>query len=233
MIPSAAKTSATVASPVQRDKVPRMLRAGTRRIVLYPYGHPRSDGHQKLCSAFMLALGGDVQRVIDGPFLTIDRFVHHVSRIPAIRAGVRPIVVLTRTIPLAMTVLSARQRIEAALPQLRRATWAIFFDAAEDPFFEAAVRKFGDLHGQLPDAPIWVGPGKAQFVILSPEVRHPGLVRQRAEELDAALAAMPPVMPTVRPSGTMPAQQVSSASPHTPLRPPATRSLGEPWPWKR
>lgn len=178
-----------------------------------------------------------MQRVIDGPFPTIDRFVRHVSRIPAIRAGIRPIVVLTRTIPLAMTVLNARERIEAGLPQLRHATWAIFFDAAEDPFFEAAVRKFGDLQGQLHEAPIWVGPGQARFVILSPEVKDPGLVRKRSQELDAILAGnepwkrSTPEMKTVRPSGTMPAQQPRSTI--TPLRPPAMRSLGVPWHRKR
>lgn len=178
-----------------------------------------------------------MQRVIDGPFPTIDRFVHHVSRIPVIRAGVRPIVVLTRTIPLAMTVLSARQRIEAGLPQLRRATWGIFFDAAEDPFFEAAVRKFGELQGDLHEAPIWVGPGQARFVILSPEVRDAQLVRQRSQELDALSSENQlrhptvPAMQTVRPSGTMPAQQPGARN--TPLRPPAMRSLAEPWHRKR
>jgi len=211
-----------------------------RRIVLYPYGHPRSEGHQKLCSAFMLALGGDVQRVIDGPFPTIDRFVAHVSRIPAVRAGVRPIVVLTRTIPLAMTVLNARQRIEAALPPLRRATWAIFFDAAEDPFFEAAVRKFGDLQGQLHEAPFWVGPEQARFLILSPAVRNVALVKQRAQELDdvwsereAPPSSRPTVMPTVRPSGTMPARLTSPSGPGSSPGPTMPRSLGENWPWKR
>lgn len=219
-----------------------MLASGSRKIVLYPYGHPRSDEHRELCSAFMLALGGDVQRVIDGPFVTIDRFIRYVSRIPAVTEGPRPIVVLTRTIPLAMTVLNARRKIEIALPALQRASWAIFVDAAEDPFFEAAANKVGSLDGRLAEAPIWSGPSDAKFLILSPDAASIALVRSRGEELLASSplserslgrgAAQQPSIPSPSSSGTIPAMPASRAPlpSKEPSRPPfPLRSLGTPW----
>lgn len=220
-----------------------MVGSGARRIVLYPYGHPRSEEHRELCSAFMLALGGDVHRVIDGPFATIDRFIRYASRIPAVSEGARPIVVLTRTIPLAMTVLNARRKIEIALPPLQRATWAIFLDPAEDPFFEAAARKMGTLDGELATAPMWSGPSDSSFLILSPLVASPATVRRRAAELTASTGPAsstrrqgpphgPP--PVSRPSGQMPAPSgIRERSAVQPAQAPPLRPLGVPWPWKR
>lgn len=220
------------------------MSGSVRRIVLYPYGHPRSAEHRELCLSFMLALGGDVQRVIDGPFPTIDRFIRYVSRIPAVSDGAPPIVVLTRTIPLAMAVLNARRKVEIALPALQRATWAIFVDSSEDPFFEAAAHKIGALERGLNAAPVWVGPGAASFLILSPEVESPALVRKRGEELLGAAppasarvprAVAPPHPPPPSPtrsSGTLPSQPTREHS-VMPNQAPPLRPTGVPWPWKR
>lgn len=191
----------------------------------------------------MLALGGDIHRVIDGPFATVDRFIRYVSRIPAITEGPRPIVVLTRTIPLAMTVLNARRKIEVALPALQRASWVIFVDAEEDPFFEAAANKVGTLDGGLGEAPIWVAPSDAKFLILSPAVTSSALIRARGEEL---LAASPisersigrglsqPAIPSTRASGTMPAASPDRTATPTSRPPPfPMRSISSPWGRKR
>lgn len=166
----------------------------------------------------MLALGGDVRRVIDGPFVTIDRFIRYASRIPGIAEGARPIVVLTRTIPLAMAVLNARRKIELAVPALQQATWAIFVDPAEDPFFEAAAHKIGLLSDRLSDAPIWMGPGDASFLILSPQVREMSVLRQRAEEL----SAIPPPASSPR-SGPISRE----APPASHAHPPPPRAPGQ------
>lgn len=187
----------------------------------------------------MLALGGDVQRVIDGPFATIDRFTRYISRITAIAEGARPIVVLTRTIPLAMTVLNARRKIESALPAMEEATWAIFVDPAEDPFFEAAARKIGSLSDTFAKAPIWYGPSEENFLILSPQVDDPRLVRDREEELSVV---GPPISGpiTKRPTPRIEAPDWSGAraasSGIDAERAPSARSgsmrpLGSPWPF--
>lgn len=221
------------------------MSSSARRIVLYPYGHPRSAQDRELCLSFMLALGGDVHRVIDGPFPTLDRFIRYASRIPAVSEGVRPIVVFTRTVPLAMAVLNARRKIEIALPSLQRATWAIFVDPTEDPFFEAAAHKIGALQHGLHAAPIWQGPGGASFLVLSPQVESPALVRKRGEELTMVdrptpIRPLPPFRPEhpppppARQSGTLPSQP-SRGLPQKPSQPeaPPLRPAGVPWPWKR
>lgn len=220
------------------------MTGSARRIVLYPYGPPRSAEHRETCLSFMVALGGDIHRIIDGPFPTIDRFIRYASRIAAVNEGSRPLVVLTRTVPLAMAVLNARRKIETALPSLQRATWAIFVDPAEDPFFEAAAHKIGALQQGLHAAPIWQAPGGHSFLVLSPEVANASLVKQRGDELSAVDRPTPirsfqafrpeqPPPPLVRESGTLPAQgprrpEAAPSSGAPPLRP-----TGIPWPWKR
>src|SRR4051812_41920004 len=157
--------------------------SGPRRIVLFPYGQPAKAAHRELCVEFLLGIGGDVERMIDGPFADLDRFAAYVKRIAVIREGEKPIIILTKTNPLALMVTNARRKIESLLPQLSRAVWALFVDTKEDPFFAHTARKLGKLDGKMEHVPIWIAPGDAKFMVFSPEVSDFEDVRTRTGEI--------------------------------------------------
>ncbi len=150
-------------------------------VILYPYGVPERAEHAELCSRFVVAAGGDLRRVIDGPFPTLERFIQFAARLPALRkaaiANQRPIVVLTSTTPVALVVVNARRKIETAVPGLSRAVWTVFVDPAQDPFFFDTVASLGRLQGARDEVPIWRDPDDRPYLIVSPEVRQADRVR--------------------------------------------------------
>lgn len=141
------------------------MAASRSRIVLFPYGQPPEVAQRESCAEFYLSLGGDVTRVIDGPFASIDRFVRCASTITDICGDAEPpIVVLCRTNPLAITVVEARRQIVRAIPALATATWVVFVDLLRDPFFARAARAQGALaHG--PCGLQWVDPDALVYLV--------------------------------------------------------------------
>lgn len=116
----------------------------------------------------------------------MDRYASYVARIRGLREGSeQALVVLTRTNPLALTIIDGRKRLEAVVPALRRALWAIYVDPEEDPFFLSTAERYGTFGGALDSAPVWVGPGPARFLVLSPLVGGADLVDARVQELVA------------------------------------------------
>lgn len=165
---------------------PSPKRRAERRLVLFPHGQPDSLHHRSLCSEYVIRCGGDLARVIDAPSDAVDRFAAYVSRIRGLREGAeQALVVMTRTNPLALTIIDGRKRLEAVVPALRRALWVIYVDPEQDPFFLSTAERYGTLGGALDAAPIWVGPGPARFLVLSSQVRDGDLVSARADELAA------------------------------------------------
>lgn len=150
------------------------------RLIVYPYGPPRKE-YEELCARFVLKLGGDVSRTIDRPFASAEAFVEHARRVASLRDPIDPedraIVILTRTNPLALTVVDARRRIERGVPGLAVAAWAVFVDPREDPFFADAAAKLGKVEGAMADVPIWTSNTGARFMVLSPEVTRAERVR--------------------------------------------------------
>jgi hypothetical protein len=137
-----------------------------RRIVLFPYGQPANDRHRDRCSEIFLSLGGDVQRVIDGPFASLDRFVSHVQRIAVIHDGSEcPIVMLTNTNPLALMVVNARRKLERSVPSLVRATWVLFVDQKQDPFFAQTAKSVGHLDKDRAGGLVWNGPDDTTYLV--------------------------------------------------------------------
>ncbi len=157
-----------------------------RHMILYPYGLP-ATGSTEACGRLILALGGDVNRVLDGPFADLEKFVGYVRRIPMLREGAppeeRPIVVFTRTNPIGLCVLKARRTIELAVPTLRRAIWSLFVDPSEDPFFLENARRLGDLDEPLGGMPIWRTFDGGAYLVLSAEARALGELRGPVRQL--------------------------------------------------
>lgn len=142
-----------------------------RRIVLFPHGQSARPDLREHCASFFIRHGGDVARVIDGPFENVRQCMDRVQRIAAIAKGVeRPIIIFTQSNPLAL-VLSARRTMEGGVPGLRAATWVILVDRAEDPFFERNARNLGTL-GQSGAEDTFAGPDGASFLILYAEAER-------------------------------------------------------------
>lgn len=147
-------------------------------MVLYPYGLPPRAEHAELCSRFIVEAGGDISRVIDGPFPSIERFIALAERLPVLKSETqRAIVVLTRTNPVAITVVAARRRIQASVPALARAVWVLFVDPVEDPFCFDTLRNLGTLDAEEVEVPIWRDPDGHEYVVLSSEFESTTRVR--------------------------------------------------------
>jgi hypothetical protein len=144
-----------------------------RRIVLFPYGQPARDDHRDRCSEIFLSLGGDVHRIIDGPFASLDRFVAYVRRIQVIHDGSEwPIVMLTNANPLALMVINARRKLEHVMPALSGATWVLFIDSETDPFFTRTAQSMGAFEHDRSGVLHWKGPDDALFMVTTAD-GHP------------------------------------------------------------
>lgn len=171
-----------------------------QRVVLFPQGQLGSAAQRDRCAQLLLWCGGDVGRVIDAPVASVDGFAEYVGRIKGIREGMEQVlVVLTRTNPLALTVVDSRRRMEGRLPVLRTARWVIYVDLEQDPFFEATALRLGHLTGELWEAPLWVGPQDMPFLVLSPKVRDRQRVCEGLEELDEAILSKSGERMVIRP----------------------------------
>lgn len=132
----------------------------------------------------LLRAGMDEQRVIDGEGWTLERYAHHIARLTALKSDTaRPLVVLTRTTPLALAVTQTRRVLEEAVPELERAPWLIYHDPALDPFFQSAVEAAGVLDVDMEGAPIWVQ-DRHRYLILGPYERQLDIVPARIAAMD-------------------------------------------------
>jgi hypothetical protein len=140
-------------------------------MTLFPYG--RATSFEAECARLTLAMGSDPERVHDGPFSSIGNFIQYAQRIPLLRDGVvgaeRPIVLLTQTSPLMLRVVQARRTLEAAIPALTGAAWALFVDPIRDPEMVRNANALGTLSGPLDTAPLWHADDR-RFLVLSPAI---------------------------------------------------------------
>lgn len=153
------------------------------RLVLMPQGlPPRIDMHEA-CVKLLLASGADIHRIFDSPIETVDRFASHLARAKVpLSSRPEPLVVLTKTSPIALAIFLNRKVLEKALPSLRRAAWLIFHDPNEDPFFGREVLSMGMLDTSLVDAPIWTTRGAGEYLVLTPDCPRRDL-RDRVRDL--------------------------------------------------
>lgn len=161
-----------------------------RRLVLYPQGQLADPVHRDKCSELTLWCGGDIGRVIDAPVTSVDAFAAYLSRIRGLQEGTEQVlVVLTRTNPLALTVVDQRRRLENRLPSLRTARWLIYLDPEADPFFVTMALRLGHLTGDLSEAPIWIGPQDSPYLVVPSFLRNRDAVCSALSELDEAILA--------------------------------------------
>ena len=167
-----------------QNMVPKMVQK--QRLVLMPHGPPVSED-DNLYMQLILWCGGDVGRVVDRPAGDVDRFIRYAERIRGVYDGTeRALVMLTRTNPLALTVLDTRRRIERRLPALANARWVIYADLTVDPFFSQMAVRLGHLTDELNAAPHWIGPGNMRFLVLTEMTHDRALVEQGMRQLDEA-----------------------------------------------
>ena len=161
-----------------------------RSLVLLPYGLPPEERHRETCTRILLSGGGDIDRVIDQPASELERFGRHIARIPMLRMGSaeQPLVFLTRTSPLPLTVLNARRVLETHVPSLHGAPWLLYVSEDDDPFFEDGARRMGTLSGEMSSCPLWHVPNHPPFVITSPAI-DPADVPKRLAQLSGAASA--------------------------------------------
>lgn len=157
------------------------------RLTICPQGLPADPTVREACVAVLLRAGADAQRIIEGDGWPLDRFAAHLGRLQALRGaggavGSAPLVVLTRTNPVALAVLQTRRQIEESVPELERAAWLVFHDPALDPFFESSVAGIGTLEEGVDwaSAPVWSAPHGYRFLIVGP---HPDLLATVAERV--------------------------------------------------
>lgn len=136
----------------------------------------------------VLRAGADTRRIIEGDGWPLERFAAHVARLHALRGvAAGPLVVLTRTNPIALAVLQTRRVLEDAVPELERAPWIVFHDPGEDPFFETAVSGLGTLEDvDWSMAPIWYAPHAQRFLILGPHPKQLDIAAARVAALELA-----------------------------------------------
>jgi len=174
-------------------------RANERRIVLFPYGQPSGAAHRERCSGLVVACGGDPARMIDAPTTSLERFVSYVEKIRVLRDGAEsPLVILTRTNPLALTVLNARRQMERQFPLLASATWAVYVAPDEDPFFSSSAQNMGRLDSDLEFAPIWKTHDRELYLVLSPLIRNRETLQAQIEQIDMAQQELSGMRPIVR-----------------------------------
>ena len=155
----------------------------SERLVLFPYGRPHADIHRGHCDGLLLRAGGDVRRFVEPPIAELDAFIRYASRMSKAFEQ-PPMVVLTRTNPIALTVVQARREIEAEIPELARARWFVYLSPEQDPFFLGSAQSLGSLRGPLHRAPIWYGPDAKPYMVLSSCIMDASVVLDGLEQLD-------------------------------------------------
>lgn len=160
------------------------------RLVLCPQGQPQPLRLREAWTRTLQRLGGDLGRILDAPSSTVDRFGQHVARLAVLRS-VRepPLVVLTQTNPVAIAVLGARRTLEATVPALAHASWILFLDTVEDPFFLETAARLGELDGTAEAVPIWTGPEQTRFLVVPAGLRDLDLLPHRLLDLTQASLA--------------------------------------------
>lgn len=157
----------------------------SRRLVLCPYGLPTSVDGRSACLNVMLRAGGDPNRVVDGPTVGIEVFGRHVIRLAAVRhARLPPLVLLTRTSPVALAVVTARRKLETLIPKLERSPWLLFHDRHEEPFSIATAAELGKFDIEDPALlPVWTGPDARRYLFIDSDAANLDLLPHRLIEL--------------------------------------------------
>ncbi|MCC6216681.1 MAG: hypothetical protein IT376_17605, partial [Polyangiaceae bacterium] len=154
------------------------------RLTLFPHGLPLVASVRDRCLELVHAAGGDLRRVIDGPSGSVAAFARFVSRARVLeRLPSTPLVVFTKTVPVATSVIRARRELIAFASALETATYLLFHDATDAPQFFESAEALGEFDDRLSHAPIWTGPDGARWLVVSSLTRVSSL-RERVDVLE-------------------------------------------------
>jgi hypothetical protein len=146
--------------------------------VLLPHGLPSPGPSLERLSELILRMDGDLGRCFDDPRGSPEEFARHIGRIDELRSGERPVlVVLTCLNPLQASVPELRQALEQELPALERAPWILYADPLADPECLHVLRELGEFDGPALRAPLWIGPDRLRYLVLSP-LTEPDIERE-------------------------------------------------------
>jgi hypothetical protein len=123
--------------------------------------------------------------VFDMPSHSLEAFVRHIARVNLFRSGrERPLVVLTKTAPVSLSISYTRRLLEPALPSLEQATWIghVSSDAVET--FSREAERDGFLSGELDSLPIWSAREGGHYVVSSRRALMLGVVGVRIEDCE-------------------------------------------------
>lgn len=172
--------------------------------VLFPQGQPSRPSDRELCADLLLAAGADVSRFIDGPIGDLDRYLAYIARVADFCSGPSsPMIVLTQASPLPGAAVNVRRRMERVVPALRFALWLIYL--RPETASAATGASLGWLMGELHTAPIWAGPRRERFLVMSPLIenvptfvtRATSLTRQNADRKARHDASSAPTSGTI------------------------------------
>ncbi len=135
------------------------------RLVMFPYGQPSNAAVRERCTRLLIDLGGDVRRLIDGPFSDLEQFIRYAGRLQ-LPHGDAVIVVLTRANPLTLAVINARRRIEVGIAVLKDARWVLAIDPEHDPFFLQNAASLGSIRGNTSRGGTWSAPFDQEYTVL-------------------------------------------------------------------
>lgn len=154
------------------------------RLALFPHGLPAVQSARDRCLELVHAAGGDLRRVIDSPSSSVTAFARFVSRARVLeRLPSSPLVVFTRSVPVATAVIRARRELVAFAPAVEAASYLLFHDATEAPQFFESAEALGEFDDRLSHAPIWTSPDGARWLVVSSLTRVSS-VRERLEALE-------------------------------------------------
>ncbi len=124
-----------------------------------------------------------MNRIIDSSQGNVDGFARHIARARMLPTTPEPLVVLTKTSPVALSVFKVRRVLEDALPSLKHAPWIVFHDPDDDPFFGKEAQATGALDASIDAAPIWTTFGSGEYLVLVPGVAKADLKARIADLL--------------------------------------------------
>jgi hypothetical protein len=148
----------------------------------------RRQVHESLLE-LLLGCGADVRRIFDSSHGNVEGFARHIARARMLPTTPEPLIVLTKTSPVALSVFKVRRVLEEALPSLKHAPWIVFHDPDDDPFFGKEARSIGALDASIDAAPIWTTSGSGEYLVLVPGV---ATIHLKARIADLVVTGDPP-----------------------------------------
>ncbi len=158
------------------------------KVVLFPHGPVRSDVAKKVFEGQIHACGGDLSRLLDNRAPSPEEYMRTVHTVSDLRRKNNPpIVVLTETTPLGLTVIKTRRILMRDHPVLETSLWIVYADVEVDPSFQTFAETLGAFDdADLTNVPYWTEEETGnRYLILTSQTRNLDNIALRARGLVA------------------------------------------------